>query len=64
MKEELMTEGQKARCARNCEIVKAYVQIRKEQPLVTRNRVLEKLAVDFGLVSQTVKNILRKADAY
>lgn len=61
---EFMTEGQKSRAQRDAAVVNAYARIRAEQPLVTRNRVLIKVGNDFGLVSQTIKGILRKYDAY
>lgn len=63
-KVDLRTDGQKERAVRNEAICKAYTTLRREQPLVTRNRVLVKVASDFGLVSQTVKDILIKGNAY
>ena len=61
---DLRTAGQKTRAERDLEICKAYTKLRKEQPLVTKNRVLVAVAKDFGLVTQTIKGILRKHDAY
>ena len=60
----MRTEGQKSRAERNAAICEAYRRLRTEQPLVTRNRVLEAVAQDFGLVSQTVKMILIRNGLY
>lgn len=64
MKNDLRTDGQKSRAERDAAICRAYKTLRNEQPLVTRNRVLVAVAKDYGLVSQTVKIILQKNNAY
>ena len=61
---DLRTDLQISRAKRDEEICKMYANLRSEQPLVTRNRVLLTVAKEFGLVGQTIKMILRKHDAY
>lgn len=61
---DFRTDGQVARDKRDEQIVATYTEFRKEQPLVTRNRVLAEVGKQFGLVTQTVKGILRKYNAY
>lgn len=64
MKKDLRTEAQANRQKRDENIVKMYTTLRKQQPLVSRNRVLLAVAEEYGLVGMTVKLILRKNNAY
>jgi hypothetical protein len=64
MKKDLRTEMQVQRQERDAKICKMYAQLRAQQPLVSRNRVLLAVAEEYGLVGMTVKLILRKNNAY
>jgi 3-methyladenine DNA glycosylase Tag len=61
---DLRTMKQKERDKRDAAICKAYSTLRRQQPLVSRNRVLAVVAEEYNVAGMTVKNILRKNDAY
>ena len=61
---DLRTKTQIQRSQRDAQICEMYTSLRKQQPLVSRNRVLLAVAEEFGLVGMTVKGILRKNEAY
>ena len=61
---DFRTDFQKSNAVRNAAICERYTSIRRDQPLVSRNRVLCVVAKEYGLTGMSIKKILRKYDLY